>query len=393
MATIIEQRWANLGAQEDRSVLGALPSTTIDSGILSPIESTNKLFNLQERAEQKVSGLANKLSLPQNSEEVVIKDIEDADTAILADGRTVRITGRADTARYDAAEIDHELPENASILDRVKNYFGMDSSKSDYATEMQKNQASMILGKPSNDITSADVRAVGDMQQRQFANDILRGKDQERTLEDVHLNTPQADLRNINAKAVFVPSGSKDVYGREMGSFINPETGVNVSHEASADARLNAFAPDVMSKVAKEKAEGTYQGVSSDLGARLGESVDLAQSEALKLYAEMEDATVSASRALLSTLGASDVTVDKWVPKNDILIGTGVRVQDLRGDNADATADRLSGFSSRYDWNKEQEIYQDLVKDGKHGEAALNVIQNFDRYLATSATQTAAIMI
>ena len=393
MATNIEQRWANLGAQEDRSVLGALPSTTIDSGISSPIESTNKLFNLQERAEQKVSGLANKLSLPQNSEEVVIKDIEDADTAILADGRTVRITGRADTARYDAAEIDHELPENASIFDRVKNYFGMDSNKSDYATEMQKNQASMILGKPSNDITSADVRAVGDMQQRQFANDILRSKDQERTLEDVYLDTPQADLRNINAKAVFVPSGSKDVYGREMGSFINPETGVNVSHEASADARLNAFAPDAMSKVAKEKADGTYQGVSSDLGVRLGESVDLAQSEALKLYAEMEDATVSASRALLSTLGASDETVDKWVPKNDILIGTGVRVQDLRGDNADATADRLSGFSSRYDWNKEQEIYQDLVKDGKYGEAALNVIQNFDRYLATSAPQTAAIMV
>lgn len=134
----------------------------------------------------------------------------------------------------------------------------------------------------------------------------------------------------------------------------------------------------------------TYVNAGGELG-RAEEAIDLAQSQGLKLYADIADAARSASRSIAKKFGASDETVDKWLPKNAELIGTGKNVQDIRENQA--LRDRMTGFDSRYKWAEEQKEYQQNVKEGKYVDAAWNVVKNFDRYLAESAPEMAAILI
>ena len=134
----------------------------------------------------------------------------------------------------------------------------------------------------------------------------------------------------------------------------------------------------------------TYVNAGGELG-RAEEAIDLAQSQGLKLYADIADAARSASRSIAKKFGASDETVDKWLPKNAELIGTGKNVQDIRENQA--LKDRMTGFDSRYKWAEEQKEYQQNVKEGKYVDAAWNVVKNFDRYLAESAPEMAAILI
>ena len=150
-------------------------------------------------------------------------------------------------------------------------------------------------------------------------------------------------------------------------------------------------------KLAKEEElynQNSFDRMYVNAGGELGrgeEAIDLAQSQGLKLYADIADAARSASRSIAKKFGASDETVDKWLPKNAELIGTGRNVQDIRENQE--LRNRMTGFDSRYEWAEEQKEYQQNVKEGKYVDAAWNVVKNFDRYLAESAPEMAAILI
>ena len=199
----------------------------------------------------------------------------------------------------------------------------------------------------------------------------------------------------MTPEAIAAGSGTSEYYKGDGENFLGDSRFYNLTPE-----RIKQIEEDFDFKVRQYNREKeAAKNVSSDqlyaqAGGKLGrgeEAIDLMQSQGLKLYADMEDTTRSAARSLLSTLGASGETVDKWVPKDDILLGTGERISDVRKDQK--LRDRMTGYDSRYDWEQEQKAYQDVVGKGKYGEAAWNVVTNLDRYLATSAPEMAVMFV
>ena len=198
----------------------------------------------------------------------------------------------------------------------------------------------------------------------------------------------------MTPEAIAAGSGTSEYYKGDGENFLGDSRFYNLTPE-----RIKQIEEDFDFKVRQYNREKAAKNVSSDqlyaqAGGKLGrgeEAIDLMQSQGLKLYADMEDTTRSAARSLLSTLGASDETVDKWVPKDDILLGTGERISDVRKDQK--LRDRMTGYDSRYDWEQEQKAFQDVVGKGKYGEAAWNVVTNLDRYLATSAPEMAVMFV
>ena len=114
-------------------------------------------------------------------EDATIVGLEDADTAVLADGTKLRVSG---VGRYDAAEVKHEydgvLPELlAKNLPSWVPGTGT-NHKSGYSTDKQREQAAILKMKNIGDVTQQDVYDVGNMQQLQVLADLTRSKGQER---------------------------------------------------------------------------------------------------------------------------------------------------------------------------------------------------------------------
>ena len=124
---------------------------------------------------------------------------------------------------------------------------------------------------------------------------------------------------------------------------------------------------------------------------RLGESIDLAQSEGIRYFGDMAGAARSASRAVAGKLGVSSENVDKYLPENPKLLGTDITVEEARKDQE--KVDSITGFDSRKAWKNEQKKFEESVSEGKYGEATWNVVKNLDRYLVTSAPEMAAMMV
>ena len=136
--------------------------------------------------------------------------------------------------------------------------------------------------------------------------------------------------------------------------------------------------------------DSLYADAGGEL-SRTGESIDLMKSQALNAYADLSDTARSGLRSLLGNVGVSEESLDKYLPTNAELLGTGQKVQSIR--NSTELRDKMAGFDTREAWNEEKAKFQKEVGDGKYASAAWNVVTNFDRYLAESAPEMAVMMV
>lgn len=128
---------------------------------------------------------------------------------------------------------------------------------------------------------------------------------------------------------------------------------------------------------------------SADTDGRLSESVDLAQSAGLKLYADMSFAARKATRSLISAFGVNPDEVG--FQENTRLLGTDKLVEDVRKN--EKLRDELVGYGTRDAWAAEKLKFQTAVGDKAYGDAVWNVVTNLDRYLAESAPEMALLMV
>ena len=84
-------------------------------------------------------------------------------------------------------------------------------------------------------------------------------------------------------------------------------------------------------------------------------------------------------------------SVEKVAPKDYVLPFTDEKVSDIR--KSQELRDNMTGYSTRYEWDKEKAIAEKLSGEGKHLDAAWNIFTNFDRYLAESAPEMAAMFV
>lgn len=389
MATNIEQRWANLNLEQD---LDSAPQTTTitppTNGLASKIFAsadarTNKIEQLNQVKQQKINNLS-------GYEDVVVTGLEDADTALLSDGRKIRLS---DTLhRYDAAEIAHPEHEDG-MWNKTKNFLGFgDVSKSDYAEETQKRAASRLLNKAPGAITDQDMIDVGNMQQIQALADLTRSAGEDRWEAPLIQGAVQTDLTkglNINAK---LKTKGTDMYKRTLGSLANPETGIDTTAQAAEDPRLNAFAIENKTHGFTRDEKGNRVD-NLDWDGTLGEAVDIAQSSLVKQYAGSVDALNNAVRGIGSKVGISDETLDKYVPENPTigLVGEGkYNTRELVEGN---TADELTGVraDTRQLQSDTMKTAEENVANGEWTKATGKVISVLPYMLGDSAGEIAAL--
>ena len=284
------------------------------------------------------------------TEDAVIVGMEDADTAILANGTKVRVSDPL--RRYDAAEVKHEydgvLPEMiANVLPSWVPGTGT-NHKSSYSSDKQREQAALVLGKRIGDVTTKDVYDVGNMQQVQVLADLTRGKDQERFVADVNpggeyinLNDPNSPL-NIPIK--INKNRTKDVHGRDLTPLYNAETGENVTAMHAADPRLNAFAP----------------GVPEPAQFSVGNIAKGAASGAIQIAGGLADTVTSAGAVAVDAVTAA-IGKPEWYTDQDRAIATGFfdKYKDAKWANG------VTGYDPKYN---EQQLGKalDSMKNGNY---------------------------
>ena len=284
------------------------------------------------------------------TENATIVGMEDADTAILADGTKIRVSDPL--RRYDAAEVKHEydgvLPEMiANVLPSWVPGTGT-NHKSGYSSDKQREQAALVLGKGIGDVTTQDVYDVGNMQQVQALADLTRGKDQERFVADVNpggeyinLNDPNSPL-NIPVK--INKNRTKDMHGRDLTPLYNAETGENVTAMHAADPRLNAFAP----------------GVPEPAQFSVGNIAKGAASGAIQIAGGLADTVTSAGAVAVDAVTAA-IGKPEWYTDQDRAIATGFfdKYKDAKWANG------VTGYDPKYN---EQQLGKalDSMKNGNY---------------------------
>ena len=245
---------ANAQADLGLSMAGLASVTPTATDTPDPLlDFTNKIDSLAQTKQQKLDSLSalRGTSMQPELEDVTIAGFEDADTAVLTDGRVLRLN--SPTQRYDAAEVKHEydgiLPKG--VADILPSWMPGASTdrKSDFAIAQQKGQAAMLLGKPSSEVTEQDVYDVGNMQQVQVVSDLLQGIGQERQRVDLNPGGEYINFNDknnpLNIKAKIRKDTKTDMYGRVLTPLYHGETGANITDMHAQDPRLNAFAPGV----------------------------------------------------------------------------------------------------------------------------------------------------
>lgn len=212
-------------------------------------------------------------------------------------------------------------------------------------------------------------------------------------------NLTERKYPNVLAdEAIKAGSGVSEYYNGDGANFLGDSSYINLSPERVK--QLEKQFDDYVKTINAQKDAANYgQGPSldrlyADAGGELnraGESIDLMKSQALKMYADLSDTARSGLRSLLGNVGVSEESLDKYLPTNAELIGTGQKVQSIR--NSTELRDKMAGFDTRKAWDEEKAKFQKEVGDGKYASAAWNVVTNFDRYLAESAPEMAVMMV
>ena len=135
--------------------------------------------------------------------------------------------------------------------------------------------------------------------------------------------------------------------------------------------------------------EGGFQ-TGWDNDGRLLESVDLAQSQGLKLYADSANQLRKTSRYIADFLGYDPDELGLTL--NPRLLGTEQLVQDVREDPW--LRDRIAGVKprTRDEWDAEKNDVLFNVEDKEYAKAAWGIITNLDRYFAESAPEMGLLM-
>ena len=326
----------------------ALPTDTSEFDVIN--EKLNTLTTAKAAKLDTLMPQAVANPFAPETEDAVIVGMEDADTAILANGTKVRVSDPL--RRYDAAEVKHEydgvLPEMiANVLPSWVPGTGT-NHKSGYSSDKQREQAALVLGKGIGDVTTQDVYDVGNMQQVQALADLTRGKDQERFVADVNpggeyinLNDPNSPL-NIPIK--INKNRTKDMHGRDLTPLYNAETGENVTAMHAADPRLNAFAP----------------GVPEPAQFSVGNIAKGAASGAIQIAGGLADTVTSAGAVAVDTVTAT-IGKPEWYTDQDRAIATGFfdKYKDAKWANG------VTGYDPKYN---EQQLGKalDSMKNGNY---------------------------
>lgn len=380
MATNIEQQWAESNLSKDLMQYNA---TTTNNNEVKPTTSiTDKIFGLDKARENKVNTLSNKNKL-DGYEDVTITGLSDADTVTLSDGRTVRLNDPLH--RYDATEIEHKKDD--SLFGKLKS--AMTFGKSDYAQEQQKRQASMLLGKAPRDITDQDLIDIGNMQQVQLLSDLTRSANQDRWEAPLVQGAEQADLTkglDIKAKLKTAVSGS-DGNGRVLGSLVNPETGVNVTSEAAADPKLNAFAPKALEYGYDRTATGKKVD-TLDNDSRLGETIDMMQASLVH----------EGAKVLRLATNASDIdeTAAKFVGLDKAYEDKLKTVNEYAApEEGLSKAQTYTGVTqgTKDDFAKDNKASENAWVQGDYLTSVYLAAKNIDRHIANSVGPSAELMI
>lgn len=222
------------------------------------------------------------------------------------------------TGMADADSLTTELlgatrssPTNNERYDAVETVHGNSyaESKSDYSIERQAEQTARILGKDLYSVTQQDMIDVGNQQTIQKLADVARSPGEERWLAPLIKNSEAPNLTGkgytdefgtlvdgdgsipLNVPINSLDTGRTDKWGkRKIASFVNPNTGANVTDDAYLDPNQNAFAPGT-------RGTNEFRGGITEMGA--GERLD------------------NTSRAIVATavkpfVGLADVIVEQF---------------------------------------------------------------------------------
>lgn len=202
----------------------------------------------------------------------------------------------------------------------------------------------------------------------------------------------------LTDEAIKAGSGVSEYYKGDGSNFLGNSSYINLSPERIK--QIEKQFDNYVTTINAQKDGANYSQAPSldslyaDAGgelSRAGESIDLMKSQALKVYADLSDTARSGLRSLLGNVGVSEESLDKYLPTNAELLGTGQKVQSIR--NSTDLRDKMSGFDTRKAWDEEKAKFQKEVGDDKYASAAWNVVTNFDRYLAESAPEMAVMMV
>ena len=202
----------------------------------------------------------------------------------------------------------------------------------------------------------------------------------------------------LTDEAIKAGSGVSEYYKGNGLNFLGDSSYINLSPERVK--QLEKQFDNYVTTINAQKDAANYDRAPSldrlyaDAGgeiSRTGESIDLMKSQALKMYADLSDTARSGLRSLLGNVGVREESLNKYLPTNAELLGTGQKVQSIR--NSTELRDKMAGFDTRDAWNEEKAKFQKEVGDDKYASAAWNVVTNFDRYLAESAPEMAVMMV
>ena len=140
----------------------------------------------------------------------------------------------------------------------------------------------------------------------------------------------------LTDEAIKAGSGVSEYYKGDGSNFLGDSSYINLSPERIKQIEKQ-FDNYVTTINAQKDAANYDQGPSldslyADAGgelSRTGESIDLMKSQALKVYADLSDTARSGLRSLLGNVGVSEESLDKYLPTNAELLGTGKKYNQL----------------------------------------------------------------
>ena len=317
----------------------------------NPTVAEEKASNLQQTKQEKL----NRLRPIQPAE---IAGLYDADSPIMSDGGTARITG-------DGYYVN--------------------------APELRDSQGNL---------TQAGINA------RIQADNYAMGVDAPNFQEGEGLDpqyyeqykaaiNPAIQERQEAGEYIVTPIGEQGRYGRQL---------VTAKSEGLEGSQTDYLLDKGQGRLKPQYVDGTKsQGFEDkqklmirdavDDDGYVGELADQVQSQALKLYADTSNMLRKASRGIAEAVGVSPENVDKYLPMNAELIGTDRPVQEIRSNQN--LRDEIAGLkpSSRKEWQAAQKEVHENAENEEYGKMAWNIVTHLPSYLADSAPEMAAMMI
>jgi len=311
----------------------------------------------------------------------------------------------ADTLRTEATKSLRESAPSGQWYDAIEIGHGTDvigASKSPNVMAQQKQYIADSLGKNVADVTEQDFVDIGNQQQIQKLADLVQTPGQKRWEAPFIPNTEQTNLTgnyvDETGKPVNVPLDipvgidvtGKDKFGRELGSVINPNTGVNVTEQAAQDPMQNIYKKSVDGvKLSEREIDDLYDGDNILL-----ETIDMAQSSLTQQYGKTNKALRKGSRWLAGSVGIDQESVDKWLPKSEEIgtIGYGdITSTDLA---TQEEADKLTGVmaKTREDQQVGMKNAEAYVSEGEYMDAGIELVKVVPHMIGDMTGEVAAMM-